>query len=287
MSIWQVDFYRRQSNADTLVLWDLLICDASSVRDNRHPAGHFRYESSCPQSQANSNWLASELEKASQKPNSGGLPNIIQVFRPQSLSLIQAAVNNLITNLNNSNIQIEVEATRQTPALKQWLEEKGYPIIIDKPPPVPLPENIWGEEWRFGTLLAGDITEFINRPIPIRDVPDFLLPMNLGLASTQTVPGIVIYGGRRSMWLARWLRDVKPVTLNYIAGAPDGLVLEAGLAERWIVATFEGEEIAIAAKSYEQRKQESRGLHFLLVQPDDSEMTYTGFWLLQREGVDS
>ncbi|NEQ67039.1 MAG: DUF1092 family protein, partial [Symploca sp. SIO2D2] len=24
------------------------------------------------------------------------------------------------------------------------------------------------------------------------------------------------------------------------------------------------------------------GLHFLLVQPDDSGMTYTGFWLLQN-----
>ncbi|PAX51809.1 Tab2/Atab2 family RNA-binding protein [Brunnivagina elsteri] len=281
MLIWQVDFYRRPQN-DSVVLWDLLICDC----DNRHPTGNFRYESSCPQSQANSTWLASELEKASKEPNSGGLPNIIQVFRPQSLSLIQAGVKSLITNSNNSNnsnIKIEVEATRHTPALKQWLKDKGYSPIIDKPPPLPLPENIWGEEWRFGTLLAGDITEFINRPIPIRNIPDFLLPMNLGLASSQAVPGIVIYGGRRSMLLARWLQDVKPAMLNYVAGAPDGLVLEAGLAERWILATFEGEEIAIAAKNYEQRKLECRGLHFLLVQPDDSEMTYTGFWLLQRE----
>jgi RNA-binding protein Tab2/Atab2 len=286
MLIWQVDFYRRpQSGADGVVLWDLLICDTPSKSGDRMSnfgSDNFRYESSCPQSQANSTWLASELEKASQQANSGEFPSIIQVFRPQSLSLIQAAVKNFITNLNNPNIHIEVEATRHTPALKQWLEEKGYPVIIDQPPPVPLPENIWGEEWRFGTLLAGDITVFINRPIPIRDIPDFLLPMTLGLASTQAIPGIVIYGGRRSMWLACWLQEVKPVTLNYIAGAPDGLVLEAGLADRWIVATFEGEEIAIAAKNYEQRKQESRGLHFLLVQPDDSEMTHTGFWLLQR-----
>ncbi|MEO1376977.1 MAG: Tab2 family RNA-binding protein, partial [Cyanobacteria bacterium J06635_10] len=69
---------------------------------------------------------------------------------------------------------------------------------------------------------------------------------------------------------------------NYIAGAPDGLVLEAGLVDRWIVATFEDEEVAEAAKVYQQRKQQSQGLHFLLVQPDDSGMTYTGFWLLQE-----
>jgi hypothetical protein len=85
------------------------------------------------------------------------------------------------------------------------------------------------------------------------------------------------------MQLARWLQDSEPVALNYIAGAPDGLVLEAGLADRWIVATFEDQEVAAAAQTYEQRKQASKGLHFLLVQPDDSGMTYSGFWLLRKE----
>jgi hypothetical protein len=85
------------------------------------------------------------------------------------------------------------------------------------------------------------------------------------------------------MQLARWLQDVQPVALNYIAGAPDGLILEAGLVERWVVATFEDKEVATAAQMYEQRKQLSRGLHFLLVQPDDSGMTYSGFWLLREE----
>ncbi|BAZ38747.1 hypothetical protein NIES4101_46890 [Calothrix sp. NIES-4101] len=278
MLIWQVDFYRRPDNkSDSLILWDLFICDVT---------GSFRYEASCRQSQANSTWLASELEKAIKQANIGQLPTTIQVFRPQSLSLIETAIKNLINNSNNSNnsnIKIEVEATRRTPELKKWLQKKGYSIAIDSPPPIPLPENLWGEEWRFGTLPAGDITEFISRPIPIRDVPDVLLPMNLGLSSAQAIPGIVIYGGRRSMQISRWLQEVKPIALNYIAGAPDGVVLEAGLAERWIVATFEDEEVKKAAKNYEQRKQEARGLHFLLVQPDDSEMTYTGFWLLQKE----
>jgi RNA-binding protein Tab2/Atab2 len=71
--------------------------------------------------------------------------------------------------------------------------------------------------------------------------------------------------------------------LNYIAGAPDGLVLEAGLVDRWIVATFEDAEVTTAARLYQQRQQLSHGLHFLLVQPDDSGMTYSGFWLLQAE----
>lgn len=112
-------------------------------------------------------------------------------------------------------------------------------------------------------------------------MPEFLLPINLGLASTLPVPGVIIYGGRQSMLLARCLQQTHPVSLNYLAGAPDGLVLEAGLVDRWIVATFEDQQVAAAAKLYEQRKKQCQGLHFLLVQPDDSGMTDTGFWLLQ------
>ena len=124
---------------------------------------------------------------------------------------------------------------------------------------------------------------FSDRPIPILHMPEFLLPINLGLASTLPVPGVVIYGGRQSMRLARWLQQADPVALNYVAGAPDGLVLEAGLVDRWIVATFEDQEVAFSGKVYEQRKQQSRGLHFLLVQPDDSGITDSGFWLLCEE----
>ncbi len=160
----------------------------------------------------------------------------------------------------------------------------GTQSPIDKPPPKPLPENLWGEQWRFATLPAGEIEEaFAFRPIPILQMPEFLLPINLGLASTVAVPGVIIYGGRQSMRLARWLDEANPVSLNYIIGKPAGLVLEAGLVDRWIVATFEDKEVANAAQAYEQRKQLSQGLHFLLIQPDDSGVTSSGFWLLRRE----
>jgi hypothetical protein len=259
--IWQIDFYRRPHNQPP-ALWDLLICS---------PNGDFRYEASCPQSEANSTWLTSQLELAAKL----GKPNKIQVFRPQSLSLVEVAA----TNLN-----IQVEATRRTAALKQWLLEKKYPITIDKLPPVPIPENLLGDEWRFGAISSVDITDFISsRPIPILEVPDFLLPMNLGLASTQLIPGVVIYGGRQSMRLARWFKEANSQALNYIRGVPDGLILEAGLSDRWVAATFEDKDVTAAAKNYEQRKQQSHGLHFLLIQPDDSGMTYSGFWLLQGE----
>ncbi|MFB2975213.1 Tab2/Atab2 family RNA-binding protein [Microseira sp. BLCC-F43] len=277
MRVWQADFYRRPLKDDLgRSLWELLICN---------PTGSFKYQALCPQSEANATWLANQFPIAS----SGKLPDKIQVFRPQSLSLIETAAQQL---------GIAVEATRRTDALKQWLQEKAqqYPhmsnytgepyqsITLDKPPPVPLPENLWGEQWRFATLPAGDIKDaFAEKPIPILEMPEFLLPFNLGIASTVSVPGVIIYGGRQSMRLARWLEESRPFALNYIAGEPDGLILEAGLIDRWIVATFEDKEVSQSAQMYEQRKGLSKGLHFLLVQPDDSGMTYTGFWLLRGE----
>ena len=274
MRIWQADFYRRPlRDAAGQISWELLVCDTTY---------QFTYEASCPQSDANANWLVSQLRQA----GGGNLPDVIQVFRPQSLSLIETAAQQL---------GIVVEATRHTTALKQWLQERasqypkqeGYtgeaynPVALDKPPPLPLPENLWGDRWRFASIPAGNIEEaFCDRPIPILQMPESLLPLKLGLASTVAVPGVIIDGGRKSMQLARWLQDAKPISLNYIAGAPDGLILEAGLVDRWVVATFEDKEVATAAQMYEQRKQLSQGLHFLLVQPDDSGMTYTGFWLL-------
>jgi hypothetical protein len=270
--IWQIDFFRCPLKDKTgQALWELSICDLTS---------QFTYEAFCPQSEVNSHWLVARLQQAA----GGNLPSLIEVFRPQSLSLIELAAKQL---------EIKVEPTRRTQALKKWLRSKAKnypttgesydPLALDKPPPTPLPENLWGEEWRLAALPASDIQEVIkNRPIPILEMPEFLLPINLGLASTAAVPGVVIYGGKRSMPLALWLQDVRPVSLNYIAGDPDGLILEAGLVDRWVVATFADKEVAAAAQRYEQRKQSSRGLHFLLVQPDDSGMTYTGFWLLQN-----
>ncbi|MBD1932360.1 MULTISPECIES: Tab2/Atab2 family RNA-binding protein [Cyanophyceae] len=265
--VWQADFYRCPLKDEKgQVLWELLICDSS---------GSFTYKALCPQSEANSSWLADQLQQAA----NGQLPDIIQVFRPQSLSLLEAA---------GRKLGVKVEPTRRTYALKKLLQEAQQSLSpLDKPPPLPLPENLWGEQWRFATLPAGNLEEaFAERPIPVLEMPEFLLPNNLGLASTVPVPGVAIYGGRQSMRLARWLQDARPVSLNYIAGAPDGLILEAGLVDRWVVATFEDKEVADSAQMFERRKQQSRGLHFLLVQPDDSGMTYSGFWLLQAENFD-
>ncbi|NJK53545.1 MAG: DUF1092 family protein [Leptolyngbyaceae cyanobacterium SU_3_3] len=157
-------------------------------------------------------------------------------------------------------------------------------------PPQPMPEEFWGitdryptaPQWRFAALPAAELTEaFTGRMVPFLEMPEAYLPIELGIASTTPIPGVVIDGGRRSLPLSQWLQSAQPVMLKHIAGAPDGLILAAGDLDRWIVATFDDAEVRSAAQLYEQRKQASQGLHFLLVQPDDSGMTYTGFWLLR------
>ena len=276
MTIWQVDFYKGLlKNDQGENLWQLLICE---------PQNGLIYENQCPQSQVNSDWLVFQLQEAA----GGKLPDFLQVFRPQTLNLL---------TLVGEKLNIPVEATRRTKALKEELQKRAAqyhkdgityePLKLEKPPPQSLPENLWGERWRFATLIAGEIVEqFRDRPIPIMDLQESLWPINLGIPSNLPIPGIVIYGGRKSLQLARWLQEQKPVALNYIPTEVDksgGLILEAGLVERWIIFTFEDPEIAQAAQAYQQRQLAAQGLHFILVQPDDSGMTDTGFWLLRED----
>lgn len=278
MVTWQADFYRRPlQTADNQPVWELLICDA---------AGQMIHQAQCPQSQASSAWLEGEIKTAIA---THAAPEVIQVFRPQSVSLLKTTC---------APLGIEVDATRRTPALKRLLVQQaanyqpqtktnGYvylPLALDRPPPTPLPENLWGDQWRFAAISAQDLEQsFAYEPIPFLHLPADLKPVQLGLPSTMLIPGVIVYGGRQSWRLAEWLQQAKPVELHYIPGEPDGLILEAGLVERWILATFDDADVKAAARTFAQRQQAAQGLHFLLVQPDDSGMTYTGLWLLQQQ----
>lgn len=274
MKIWQVDFYRRPLQDDRgEPIWELVVYDL--------PMGQL-YTAFCPQSAATADWLTAQLGQMADQ-----LPERLQIFRPQCFSLLEVACNPL---------GITVEATRRTPELKQILQERvqvyaqlpGYtrqsynPIAIEQPPPLPLPESLQGERWQFATLTAADLEEtLLEKPFPILSTPPDLRPTALQLPRTIPIPGVVIYGGRRSLKLARWLEEQNPVSLHFTQAETSGLVLNAGLCDRWILVTFADPEVVGAATAFEQRKTPSAGLHFLLVQPDDSGITFTGLWLLQ------
>lgn len=274
---WQLDFYRRPlKNTDNQPLWELLLCN---------PKMDFSYAANCPQSEANAMWLRHQLKQAIHR--AGYRPKQIQVFRPQTQTLTEVACREL---------DIPVEPKRNLPTLKQWLRQrtawypnlKTYtgepysPFAIERSTPIPLPDNLWGDTWRFAGLSNADLLRFQYEVIPVRSIPKELLPLEIGLSSTVLIPGVVIDGGRRSMGLAQWIDSVRPTFLQYIAGAPDGLILEAGLTERFVLTTFEDTDVRGAANAFEQRKTTAKGLHFLLIRPDDSGMTYSGLWLLQE-----
>lgn len=269
MAIWQADISSRpQQNEQGETLWELVICAAD---------GGWYHTAICPQKQVNAEWIAAQLKLAALDK----LPQVIQVFRPQSWGLIQTAA---------AKLGIEVVATRRTIALKKLLQQQAQnysnpnyqPLAIESPPPLPIPDYLVGDKWQFVTLTAGQlVADFADRPLPIVSIPDYLLPPHWGLGANVAIPGVIIYGGRQSMRLTRWIAETEPVSLNYLGDDPGGLVLDAGLADRWVMLTFNDSEVSQAAKLYEARKRLVHGLHFLLVTPDDSGITNSGIWLLQ------
>lgn len=151
-------------------------------------------------------------------------------------------------------------------------------------PPLPLPDHLMGEEWRFAALTAVDLqNRLIPRPMPIQGLLAELLPSELKLPPETLVPGVVIYGGKRSLKLGQWLADQSPRHLQFIQGELSGVTLTTRQEQRWVFLTFQDLEVIAAARQFEERKARAMGLHFLLVQPDDSGVTETALFLLRKE----
>lgn len=277
MTVWEIDFYRRplRSEAGDLI-WELLVCDR---------VGTLKYSAFCTQAQATASWLFGQLKHLAEAGHL--LPEQLAVFRPQTLNLLQTV---------GPRLGIPIVPNRRLPTLSQWLVERAtqyatlpnytgepyQPLALEQPPPVPIADSLMGDRWRFAALPAGSlVAAFTGRMIPIVQMPEEDQPLRLGLASDLPIPGVVIDAGRQSIRLATWVQSVYPAALRYVAGAPDGLILDAGLVDRWILATFEDAEVQAAAQIYQQRQHQAQGLHFLLIRPDDSGMTYSGIWLLR------
>jgi RNA-binding protein Tab2/Atab2 len=150
-------------------------------------------------------------------------------------------------------------------------------------PPQPLPENLWGDRWQFVGLPAQELELYLlERPIPIRKVSELALPSQQQLATTLLIPGVVIDAGRQSMRLARWVDAQHPQAIEAINRELGAVMLTAEQnTAQWILATYQDEEVRLAAQTFEERKIQSRGIHFLLIQPDSTEITYSGLWILR------
>lgn len=150
-------------------------------------------------------------------------------------------------------------------------------------PPQPLPENLWGDRWQFVGLPAQELESYLlERPIPIRKVSELALPSQQQLAETLLIPGVAIEAGRQSMRLARWIDAQHPQTIAAVNRELGALMLTAEKnTVQWILATYQDDAVRLAAQTFEERKIQSCGIHFLLIQPDSTAVTYSGLWILR------
>ena len=272
---WQVDFYRCPlADESGQTLWALVACSADRSVEK---------VAFCPQNMANSQWIRDRLQEWFRQYS---VPETIQIFRPQSLATITQACERL---------GIPVESSRRTSALKQRLQIQaqlypqleGYrqepynPISIESAPPKAMPEEFQGDRWQFASLSRSDLLALTERVIPVKDCS--LLANLISIAPDASIPGAIFYADRRSLRLAQWLQTAKPVSLNFVSGDPHGVVLEAGLSDRWVIATFTDPTVLDAASKFEHRKTATNGTHFLLIMPDDSGTTTSGLWILVDE----
>jgi RNA-binding protein Tab2/Atab2 len=149
-------------------------------------------------------------------------------------------------------------------------------------PPQPLPEHLWGDLWQFVSLPAEDLElRLWERPIPFREIAALALPSQQNLGLPTTIPGILINAGRQAMSLSRWLSERKPTHIAAVNLELGAIILTTAQQERWILATYQDSVVREAGQAFESRKVQSRQIHFLLIQPDDSGMTHSGLWILK------
>lgn len=266
MESWELDFYRCPLLDDTgLPLWELLVCTETGKR--------LLWER-CLASDASANWLQIRLATlVADRPPIG-----IQAFRPAAFNLAEPVARTLGVPLRQSRRAIAIQHWRGEREQQVYPREVGYrpqPLPPPQPGPVPqgIPDAYLPERWGFSALDAAQLDTVRHAPIPYLEVPALE-----GLGGI--LPGVFLFSGKGSA-LCRWLAEREPVSLRFTQAELDGVTLETNISERWILATFQDAGMRAAGKQFSERLAESKGLHFLAVQPEEDSPQMLGFWLLQ------
>jgi RNA-binding protein Tab2/Atab2 len=147
--------------------------------------------------------------------------------------------------------------------------------------PQPIPENLWGDRWQFARLTAEDLElRLLKCPIPIREILPSALPSQQQIELDASIPGVVIDAGKQSMRLTRWVAAQRPVSLTAVNRELGALMLDAE-GHRWIMTTYQDQDVKVASETFEALKLKTSGIHFLLIQPDNTGRTHSGLWLLR------
>lgn len=281
---WEMDFYSRPVlEPDGRKRWDVLICSTPPLAPDASEVSPFRFEKRCAADSVNSQWLRqalaealAEAERLNQPP-----PRRLRCWRGSMRPMVQRA---------GEALGLLVLPSRRCYALIDWLRERerhlypheeGYLAGPLAPPPqpqrptaLPWPEVVRGDRWGWAVLPVGALREATGWSIGF----DGLLPVPRELEADSCVPGIRLFSQRRALALAGWLAGLEPVRLEV-----DGeqLVLEAGLEDRWRLATLSPDEASASRAAFLQARQEAAGLQFLAVQNREDDAHFEGFWMLR------
>lgn len=278
---WELDFYSRPIlEPDGKKRWELLIC---ATPDSIQDSPGFRFVSTCPAGSVNSSWLKQALQSALESARSQDLdpPRRLRCWRASMRTMVQRAAEGL---------GLELIPSRRCYALVEWLQERerevypreeGYmagplapgPIPI-QPLALPLPEAARGDRWSWATLPIAALKDAVDWPLGFNG----LVPIPAGLNDDSPVPGLRLFSASRSLAIAGWLAGLEPVRLE-ISGRQ--LVLEAGLEDRWLLASLESPEAEAAAQAFAASIAEAGGLQFIAVQASETASSLDGFWLLR------
>lgn len=278
---WELDFYSRPIlEPDGKKRWELLIC---STPDPTSTTAPFRFVRPCPAGSVNSSWLKQALDAALAQAGDEGLgaPRRLRCWRASMRTMVQRAAEGL---------GLELIPSRRCYALVEWLQEREqevYPLeegymagplapapIPLQPLALPLPEAARGDSWGWANLPLGALREAAEWPLGFNG----LVPVPAGLDDTTTVPGLRLFSASRALAIAGWLAGLEPVRLE-ISGRQ--LVLEAGLEDRWLLASLNDAEAEAAAAAFQASIEQAGGLQFIAVQSGEEAESLEGFWLLR------
>ncbi|MFM7425236.1 MAG: Tab2/Atab2 family RNA-binding protein [Elainella sp.] len=280
-TIWELDFYSRPVLDDNQKkIWEVLICE-SPLDINPKPDGLFQYAAFVPSSEVNSMRLKTVIEAAITE--AANPPDKVRFFRRQ--------MNNMITKACEE-VGIPAYASRRTPAINQWLEQRNqdyYPTLpnyqaggnpsvsLPPPKPQPLPDALVGERWSFVSLEAAAFADMAEWEIAFGEA--FPLSM-FDLKPDTLIPGLIIYSSR-ALPLAAWMSGLELAFLRF-NDTPPQLVLETGASDSWILANLPTAALQAEVKAFEAAKQTTQKIHFVAVQASPESEAFAGFWLLQE-----
>lgn len=287
---WEVDFYSRPVlEPDGRKRWDLLICatpqPAPGGADQSGGPPSFRFEKRCPANAVNSQWLREALAEALTEAERQDQPH------PRRLRCWRASMRPMVQRAAEP-LGLVVLPSRRCYSLIDWLRERerhvypkeeGYMAGPLAPPPqpqrpmaLPWPEVVRGDQWSWAVLPASALREAPEWSIGFGG----LLPVPETLGAEAFVPGLRLFSRRRALALAGWLAGLEPVRLEVDGGQ---LVLEAGLEDRWRLATLTDTEATATREAFARARETAAGLQFLAVQNGEDDTHFEGFWMLRDQ----